>query len=1054
MITITPLSVPWASSQPFASTSTSSEPGFSLIPNGTSNSAASTERPKALAYLLDIDNVRILIGCGAPENFSFQRKDADNEGDEEAAKRGAHVTEERAQGEDEMQSDLPERLRGESLARRACTENFDTLLADLAPTIDLVLLCHSTLSHLGLYSYAWAQLGLKCPAFATLPVSSMGRLTVLEAVAGWYSELGSPTEKIGRDECTTSEHARIRRCLTSPSSIEESFDHIRTVRYLQPTSLDGKLAGITLTAYSAGHSLGGTLWKLRSPVVGTVMICLDWNHMRERHLDGTALIGAGGTNAGAMEAVRRADVLLADCERAMIVNPRRKDKDAALLDLVHNTIRSGHNVLMPVDASARLLELLVLLDAHWAYAYPNVKFPLCLISQNGKEVLERARALMEWTTKTWAAKPNEETDSGNKKKGKDSMSQPLEFKYLRVFSSLEAMDTAIPASVAKVILSVPLSLTHGPSRALLARFEKNVEDIVILTQRGEPGSLGRWLYDRWEWGQEEGAKWGRSAVGKEIRLQQDQTCEIKLCERALLTGTELTEYLEAEQAAKDREAAQKALRARTKRRLEADEEEAQESDSDVDSDASSVDGQGDIDGLGMGAGATGEAPSDGYGEPGGSRKRRRTALSSERDVRMGLGLQDGRAGGYAKEADEGAEGGTSGLSYDIYLRGSSARATNFFGANPVAAAAGAGGRKGEKYGVGVRYRLFPVVERKRRVDAYGETIDISRWLERGREMEELAGDPNSANGPAGAATARGERYEDPAIKAKRLEAEKKAKEEAERPPAKIVGRTISFQPTCRFAFVEMSGLADGRALKTLLPQLLPRRLVLVGGDEASKMDAVKSFSAIEGMTKEIFAPSLGQFISIGELTTAYTLNLGEGLMTKLKFSKFEDYEVANVLEAKLRFGMESNVPSLELLSYEADGDKESEMNTNDESTGATSGSIQTLLKRPTKAVSSTLFIGDLHLASLRALLSTPPFRTSSEFAGQGSLICGIGAWQLGLKSSASGTASSSADGGENPEPSVSVRKESKGNVLVEGNVGVGFYRVRDAVYKSFARVDT
>jgi cleavage and polyadenylation specificity factor subunit 2 len=32
-----------------------------------------------------------------------------------------------------------------------------------------------------------------------------------------------------------------------------------------------------------------------------------------------------------------------------------------------------------------------------------------------------------------------------------------------------------------------------------------------------------------------------------------------------------------------------------------------------------------------------------------------------------------------------------------------------------------------------RFRMFPVVERKRRVDVYGEAIDVEGWLRRGVE---------------------------------------------------------------------------------------------------------------------------------------------------------------------------------------------------------------------------------------------------------------------------------------------------------------------------------
>lgn len=73
--------------------------------------------------------------------------------------------------------------------------------------------------------------------------------------------------------------------------------------------------------------------------------------MRERHLDGTALLaapgasssGQGGTSTsqsqstgGILDAVRRSDLLICDVERGgMAKNARRKDKDKALIGKYH-----------------------------------------------------------------------------------------------------------------------------------------------------------------------------------------------------------------------------------------------------------------------------------------------------------------------------------------------------------------------------------------------------------------------------------------------------------------------------------------------------------------------------------------------------------------------------------------------------------------------------------------------------------------------------------------------------------------------------------------------
>jgi cleavage and polyadenylation specificity factor subunit 2 len=39
-----------------------------------------------------------------------------------------------------------------------------------------------------------------------------------------------------------------------------------------------------------------------------------------------------------------------------------------------------------------------------------------------------------------------------------------------------------------------------------------------------------------------------------------------------------------------------------------------------------------------------------------------------------------------------------------------------------------------------RFRMFPYVEKKRRVDEYGEVIDVAMWVRRGQIMEEEADD--------------------------------------------------------------------------------------------------------------------------------------------------------------------------------------------------------------------------------------------------------------------------------------------------------------------------
>ena len=172
---------------------------------------------------------------------------------------------------------------------------------------------------------------------------------------------------------------------------------------------------MTITPYSAGHTLGGTIWKIRSPTSGTILYAVDLNHTRERHIDGTVILRPSSGGVGVFEPLARPDLLITDAERSLVVSSRRKDRDSFFLgkwvaiacshfshttfniciylDVITSTLRTN-SLLIPCDASTRLLELLVLLDQHWSYS--KLKSPICLISNTGEEMLTFVKSMMEW----------------------------------------------------------------------------------------------------------------------------------------------------------------------------------------------------------------------------------------------------------------------------------------------------------------------------------------------------------------------------------------------------------------------------------------------------------------------------------------------------------------------------------------------------------------------------------------------------------------------------------------------------------------------------------
>lgn len=107
-----------------------------------------------------------------------------------------------------------------------------------------------------------------------------------------------------------------------------------------------------------------------------------------------------------------------------------------------------------------------------------------------------------------------------------------------------------------------------------------------------------------------------------------------------------------------------------------------------------------------------------------------------------------------------------------------------------------------------RFRMFPFLERRgRKVDDYGETLDVGQWVRKGKEIEE-----------------EGETQEVRDAKRKKQEEEERQQAPPE-PPSKSVTETTVVDLRASVFYVDMDGLHDGAAIKTIVTDLQPRQLV-------------------------------------------------------------------------------------------------------------------------------------------------------------------------------------------------------------------------------------
>ncbi|KAF9268160.1 hypothetical protein L218DRAFT_918519 [Marasmius fiardii PR-910] len=916
--------------------------------------AARNSRTTPLCYLLQIDDVRILLDCGSPD-WNPESKSASE---------------------------------SESSATYAWDE-YCRNLRECAPTVDLVLMSHGDLAHSGLYAYACARWGLKAPAYTTLPVQAMSRIAAMEEVETIRDEqdVGDEGEKSQMDEMERApqvgnmiddseappRNVATGRFIATSREVQDAFDSVNTLRYTQPAHLQGKCQGLTITPFNAGHTVGGTIWKIRSPSSGTIIYAVNINHMRERHLDGTVLLRS--TVGGVFEPLARPDLLITDAERASVISSRRKDRDAALIDTVTSTLSSKSSLLLPCDSSTRILELLVLLDQHWSYS--RLRFPICLLSRSATEMLTFVRSMMEWLGGTISKEDVGEDGTGNRhdrkrKRGDEEGDEEalgafaLRFKYLEFFPNPQALIQKYSSKDSKLILAVPASLSHGASRQLFCDFAAIPDNVVLLTGRSEEGTLGRVLFDMWNERQRSETKWDNGKIGSNIMM--DGTLKLQMNAKVPLQGAELEAHLQKERIAREEEQAAQAALARRQRMLEADEDDS-DSDSDEDEDEEEV------------RRTLGDGDDDDY--EGKSRKRDN---ADRTDWNM--------------DTDEGLTKQL--LSYDIYIKGNVSKGTSFFKSVD---------------GQAQRFRMFPYVEKKRRVDDYGETIDVGMWLRKSKILEDEANN-NDPNDP------------------RRRQAEKEERQALE-PPSKFVSSEVEVQMACRLLFVDMEGLSDGRAIKTIIPQISPRKmasfsfLIIVHAPESAAETLIESCSNIRAMTKDIYAPTVGESIQVGQQISSFSISISDELLHNLKMSKFEDNEVGFVT-GRVVAHASSIIPVLEPVSVQPTREPSDDQSTPDMPAGTRQSRV--LGSRPVATLPSSTMIGELKLTTLKSRLTA--IGINAELIGEGVLICGA----------------SNVDATDKLENTVAVRKTGIGKVELEGNVSDVYYAVRKEIYNLHALV--
>ncbi|KAG0049733.1 cleavage and polyadenylation specificity factor subunit 2 [Gryganskiella cystojenkinii] len=834
----------------------------------------------ALCYLLEIDEAKILLDCGWNDAFDVE--------------------------------DLKQLKR-------------------VARDVDVCLLSHATLHHLGALAYARSYLGLKAQTYATFPVKDMGHLTMYDI---WQS-------KRAAEDFTTFNLEDVDRAFETRA--------LTCLRFQEPTALSGKCQGIVITASSAGHTVGGTVWRITKDSE-SILYAVDFNHRKDKHLDSTILLGKDGT---APEMFRRPSLLITDAFNAGETQPSRQARDKALLESVIATLNAGGSVLLPTDSSTRVLELSYMLDSYWMkHRKTN---PLILLTNSSYRTAHFATSMMEWMGDTVQSQLA------------DTRENPFQFKYMRLCQRLSDLDK-YPGP--KVILASNLSMETGFARDVFLKLDwsQNPNNTLILTERALPGELARFLYDEWK---QNAGELSAKNVGQEV--QMDMVLRLGVNYKVLLEGQELAEFVAAKEARAERERADALLLERNRRTL-LEEENDSDDEGSVDGDAQNL---VEIDML--------------------------LAKNGSHDVYM---KDATKSGGFFKQTQS--------------------------------------------------YRMFPLVERRKKIDDYGESIVVEHFLSAssgegrsgGRRREvDANGDTVMGDGDDdddGPDAKDGEDGDETPMDTDMIHPE-------DNMPSKYVSSEHDFVIKCKVRYVDMEGRSDEKAILNIVQAIAPRKMILIHGTEEQTEALCDTYLQDSDMTREIYTPAVGEILNVSEVTNMYKINLTDALMSSLAFSKLGEYELA-YLVGQVQIPSSSNAPVLGMPAVEAEeglkqltaqasgttAEQPSVSQPGQDQSGALvlagdatqqhqhqlALQIQQqqleLLAREHKPV----FVGDLKLTEFKERLWREG-EIHADLIGEGVLVCnGV----------------------------VALRKSEKtGQILLEGSpMSPDYYKVRKLLYKQFA----
>ena len=301
--------------------------------------------------------------------------------------------------------------------------------------LDILLVTHFHLDHCGALPYFLEKTNYKGECYMTFPTRDIYKIILSDYV------------KVA--------HSKSEESLYNEKDLKNSLEKIKAINYHQEI----EFRGIKFSAFQAGHVLGAAMFLIEISGV-KILYTGDYSRELDRHLQPAEVPN---------KEIHKIDILIVESTYGIHQHEDRDVREKNFIQYVDEVVSRGGKCLLPVFATGRAQELLLILNEYWEANYSRLKdVKIYYASSLANDSIEIFKTYINM--------------AGNfvKKKFSEERKNPFDFKYIiRVKTEQDISD--VYNNKPCVVFASTGMLQSGLTRNLFEKWCSDQKNGIVIT---------------------------------------------------------------------------------------------------------------------------------------------------------------------------------------------------------------------------------------------------------------------------------------------------------------------------------------------------------------------------------------------------------------------------------------------------------------------------------------------------------------------------------------------------------------------------------------------